>query len=176
MYRVSQARNALPTIAPYVISAGDILGLSVLQDLKLFDDILVQPDGNVTLPLVNSVRAAGLTLAQFRAEVASKFDLGPRYVLVMLKQSSNPRVVVAGQVKMPGQYPMTDKLTLPNLVTQAGGLTDLADNGVVVLRPSKYVGGGPGAESTMVIAMDFVDVQKGVKQFELMSGDVIYFN
>ena len=45
MYRVSQARNALPTIAPYVISAGDILGLSVLQDLKLFDDILVNPMG-----------------------------------------------------------------------------------------------------------------------------------
>ena len=86
----------------------------------------------------------------------------------MLKQSHSPRVAIIGQVSKPGEYPFADKLTLPQLVAQAGGLTDLADNMAVVFG-LRIPGGGfrqvRPRLTHMVIAIDFADVQKGVKSY-----------
>ena len=99
-----------PTVAAsvpkdYVIGPEDILGIKVWEDERISGDVVVLPDGNVSLPLINSIRASGLTLEAFRAaivEAASVFTREAPTVQVQLKQMNSRRVSIMGEVRKPG--------------------------------------------------------------------------
>src|SRR5436853_37661 len=54
----------LPT--EYMIGADDVLSIVFWRDKELTADVTVRPDGMISLPLINDVRAAGITPAQLR--------------------------------------------------------------------------------------------------------------
>ncbi len=62
--------------ADYVIGPDDVLAVLFWREKDLSAEVVVRPDGMITLPLVNDVQAAGLTPDQLRdrvQEAASKF-------------------------------------------------------------------------------------------------------
>lgn len=128
------------SVAPdYLIEAGDKLRVSVYQEPDLSaDPALVDASGNVSLPLVGSLRAAGLTTTQLEGNV--RRVLGERFlrnpqVTVAVTEAVQRTASVEGEVKQPGIYPVAPNDTLLTMLAQARSPTLTAKlNEVLVFR------------------------------------------
>src|SRR6266568_3238067 len=58
----------------YVIGAEDILSISVRKEPDLTKVVPVRPDGKISLPLIDEVKAAGLTPKQLETELTTRFS------------------------------------------------------------------------------------------------------
>lgn len=121
----------------YVIGAADQLSIVFWRDETMSTDVVVRPDGKISLPLINDVDASGLTPEQLRlriTELALKFVQDPA-VSVVVKQINSRQVFIMGNVGKPGPYPLGGSTTVMQLIAMAGGLTEWAkEDGIVVLR------------------------------------------
>ena len=126
---------ALPS--DYTIGPDDILSIVFWRDKEMSSDVVVRPDGRITLPLLNDVQAGGLTPDLLRARIveqASKFYEEPN-VSVVVKQINSRRVYVTGLVMKPGAYPISTPTTVLQLLSVAGGVTEFADTkNIMVMR------------------------------------------
>jgi polysaccharide export outer membrane protein len=84
----------------YVIGADDVLLVSVWKEPDLTMTLPVRPDGNISLPLLNDVTAAGLSPTQLAASISEKlkkYVADPR-VTVIVTQINSQKVYVTGEV------------------------------------------------------------------------------
>jgi polysaccharide export outer membrane protein len=112
----------------YVIGTDDVLAIVFWELPSHSAEVVVRPDGKITLPLLNDVAAAGLTPDQLRASIttaAAKFIREPA-VSVIVKTINSRKVFVSGQVARPGTYALTSPTTVLQLLALAGGPTDFA--------------------------------------------------
>jgi polysaccharide export outer membrane protein len=133
----SAARQAVaaPTVtsgvkppADYVIGIADDLEIVYWQEKNMSAAVTVRPDGNISLPLLNDIPAAGLTPEALRQQVAtaaSKFVEDP-VVSVVVKAINSRKVYVMGQVAKPGPYPLMDSTSVLQMLATAGGLNEYA--------------------------------------------------
>jgi polysaccharide biosynthesis/export protein len=142
--RIAQASPAAPAVpegvplpADFVIGAEDGLGVLFWHEPEMSGDVVVRPDGLITLPLIGDIRAAGLkpeTLRQEIQKAASRY-LTEVNVMVVVRQINSRRVFITGEVAKPGAYPLTGPRTVMQLIALAGGLNEYADsNGITVMR------------------------------------------
>lgn len=129
--------DAVPPPADYVIGPDDVLGIVFWELPNHGGDVIVRPDGKITLPLLNDVQAAGLTPEQLREAIAKasvEFIRDPT-VSVVVKQINSRKVFVTGQVNKPGTYPLTSPTTVLQVLALAGGVGDFAKKDkIVVMR------------------------------------------
>ena len=137
---VQPARPAAVGIEPppgYLLGADDILNVVFWREKEMSADVVVRPDGRITLPLISDVQASGLTPEQLRARIheqASKYIEDPS-VTVVVKQINSRRVFVTGLVGKPGAYPLSNPTTVLQLLSMAGGVSEFADyKKIIVLR------------------------------------------
>lgn len=120
----------------YRIGAQDLLEISVFGVEDLTQEVRVNSNGQISLPLIGGVMAGGKTIPELETLVAEKLSEGylqnPQ-VSVFVKEFTSQQVTVSGTVKKPGIYPITGKTTLLQALAMAEGLTELADLGGVVL-------------------------------------------
>ena len=66
----SRGRHPLPDPEPqpYVLKSGDVIAIRFWGNSDLDEEVLVRPDGRVSLPFVDEVDAAGLTLTELDQE------------------------------------------------------------------------------------------------------------
>jgi polysaccharide export outer membrane protein len=132
---VAQAPESCP--AEYVIGQEDVLEIAVWNNAAITRTVPVRPDGKISLPLLDDVQAAGLTVMQLRERIAAALV---RYiptpsVSVIVREVHSFKVTVIGQVKLPGRYELKDRATVLDLLAMAGGLTEYAARDrIVVLR------------------------------------------
>lgn len=118
-----------PPAGPYRIGAGDILGVRVWKNQELSVEVPVRPDGMISVPLVNDVKAADLTTEELKQEIATKlseFITNPDVTVVVLRADSK-RVFVLGEVMRPGPVPLASQLFVLDAISAAGGFTPFAD-------------------------------------------------
>jgi polysaccharide export outer membrane protein len=123
------ASTGMPIASDYVIGPDDVLSIVFWRDADMTQEVTVRPDGNITLPLMGDVKAVGLRPAELRdviAKSASKFIEDPN-VTVVVKQINSRNVFITGGVTRPGPYPVSGQMTVLQLITVAGGLTEFAD-------------------------------------------------
>jgi polysaccharide export outer membrane protein len=131
---------AAPPLPPdYVIGPEDVLSVVFWRDKDLSGDVIVRPDGNITLPVLNDIRAAGLTPAELQQRIlaaASHYFEDPA-ATVVVKEIKSRKVFITGQVQKPGPYPLVAPMTVVQLIAIAGGLQDFAkgDRIVILRRP-----------------------------------------
>jgi polysaccharide export outer membrane protein len=125
--------------ADYLIGPSDLLRLTVFQVPELsFNEIRVDASGNIQLPLIGSVRAAGQTPDQLSRQLEN--SLGARYlrnprISLTVAESSAQKVTVDGAVAKPGVYKMQGRTTLLQAVAMAEGPTNTAQiRSVAVFR------------------------------------------
>lgn len=123
--------------AGYLIGAGDVLTVVFWRDKEMSAEVVVRPDGKISLPLVNDVQAAGYTPEQLRLaleKAAEQFVAEPN-ATVVVKEINSRKVYITGNVAKPGTYPLADDMTVLQLIAVAGGLLEYADSkGIVVMR------------------------------------------
>ena len=110
---------------PYIIGAGDILGIQVWHRPELSEpSIIVGPDGVINIPRVGSVDVANKTREQaldaIKVEMAKLFD--DPDVTLTIKEYNNNKVFVLGQVAQPGVIHFPGQATLLEAITRAGGI------------------------------------------------------
>ena len=113
----------------YVIGTDDVLSVVFWRDKDLSSDVMVRPDGKISLLLLNDVHAGGLTVEQLRVaitEAASKYVEDPT-VAVIVKQINSRKVFITGEVSKPGHYPLGGPTTVLQLIAQAGGVLEYAN-------------------------------------------------
>jgi polysaccharide export outer membrane protein len=135
------ARPAAPSssvaeMLDYRIGVGDVLAVLFWRDKDLSAEVVVRPDGIITLPVLNEVEAVGLTTEELRervAEKALKFVAQPPVVSVVVRQIHSRSVYITGRVLRPGTYPLNGPLTVVQLIATAGGLTEYAKASKIVI-------------------------------------------
>lgn len=117
----------------YRLVPGDVVHILVLNDQTLSGEQIVGPDGFIRLPLVGSIKAAGLTLDELTEKLRqslARFIRNPR-LAVTLKQfpASARRIYVLGEVRNPGAYQLPPGInsTIFDAIALAGGFTENAD-------------------------------------------------
>ena len=166
---VTGATAALPP--GYTIGAEDVLGVLFWREKDISGDVIVRPDGKITLPLLNDVQAAGLTTDELRTALtaaAAKYVEDPN-VTVVVRQINSRRVFITGQINKPGPYPLSPGLTVMQLIAIAGGLTEFADSkNILIMRTEN---GKP-----LAIRFNYKEVldRKRLQQnIELKAGDTV---
>ena len=125
-------------VSDYRIGPQDLIDVSVFQVPDLTRSLRVNSFGQISLPLIGSLQAGGMTVQELEASIAShlseKFLQNPQ-VTVFIKEYASQRVTVEGAVTKPGIFPLTGRTTLLQCIAVSGGFLPLADlKGVVVFR------------------------------------------
>jgi len=131
---------------PFVLGPLDKIDVAVFGVTELTKVVQIDGEGQVVLPLIGAVAAAGRTPAELAADIASR--LRGRYVrnpdVSVTLDTSGQTITVDGAVTRPGMYPVLNRMSLMRAVASGGGLTDFADtNYVVIFREvdgKKYAG------------------------------------
>jgi polysaccharide export outer membrane protein len=121
----------------YVIGPADVLTITVWKEPTLSGNILVRPDGMVSLALLGDVRASGLTPPQLADQISTKLKkyIQDPNVSVVVAQIHSKVVYMLGEVVKRGPVDMTPGMTFLEALSSAGGLTDFANkNKIYILR------------------------------------------
>lgn len=121
-----------------LIGAGDEVHIQVFDTPELEQHSRVTDRGTVDLILGGPVEIGGLTpdaaaRAIEQVLVDKKFMNAP-HVIVTVEQYATEKVSVLGQVKAPGSYPIATPRSIIDVLSMAGGLTDLADRRITIER------------------------------------------
>ncbi len=179
----------------YRIQTGDVLQMEVLEDPSLNRSLLVLPDGNVSLPLVGTVRASGKSIDSLRSTISSalapNFASAPTVFLTVGQlnpvtqavnnaaaqaAAANVRpygtvgVYAVGEVNTPGRLDVETGTTLLQFLAETGGLTRFAATKRIQLRRADKKTG-----TETVYKFNYKAVQNGATApvIVLREGDVI---
>jgi polysaccharide export outer membrane protein len=174
---------AAQSAGDYVIGAQDVLAITVFDQADLGGKYAVELDGSFSFPLVGRVKAGGMTIREFEAELKRRLSDGffknPQ-LTVAIEQYRSQRVFVVGEVRAPGAYSLTGDMTLIEALAKAGSTTQSASDEVVVVR------GGRGAEQPVTpdapgdretVRVNLKNLQSGIgtaQNVDLRDGDTIY--
>jgi len=153
----------------FLIGPDDVLSIVFWHDKDMTTQVTVRPDGNITLPLLNDVRAAGLTPVDLRARLiaeSKRYFENPN-VTVIVNQINSLKVFITGQIVKPGAYALTAPTTVLQLISMAGGLKDFADSRRITIVRRE------GAHSVRFV-FNYKDVGRNLHQnIDLKPGDTV---
>jgi polysaccharide export outer membrane protein len=125
---VEPIAKPVPSDPKYVIVAGDEVIVNVWGDSNLSRTVSVRPDGNISLPLLDDIKASGLTPMQLGAEIASRLKkfVSDAQVTIIMSRTTDQRIFILGEVPRTGAYPLLPKMTVLEAISSAGGFTAFA--------------------------------------------------
>lgn len=165
------AAPALTLPKDYVIGVEDVLNVVFWNAKELSAEVLVRPDGKISLPILNDVPAAGMTpeqLAESIAKIGTKFvrDSG---ATVIVKAVLSRKVYVVGEVAKPGPFQLGNEMNVIQAIGEAGGFLETAKKGDVVIVRNEN-----GKERRYKFNYNDVVRGKNVEQnIRLLPGDTI---
>jgi polysaccharide biosynthesis/export protein len=125
----------------YILSANDQVAVEVFGEDDLRTNGRLNPEGNLSVPLLGSIHLAGLTVTQAASKLTELYGrdylVSPK-VNVMLLGYARRRFSILGQVSRPGSYEMPESspggIDLLEAIAMAGGYTRIAAPERVTVR------------------------------------------
>jgi len=119
--------------AGYVLSPNDQVAVEVFGEDDLRANGRLNPEGNLSVPLLGSIHLAGLTLTQAASKLTELYGrdylVNPKINVALLSYAKR-RFSILGQVNRPGNYEMPDSspsgIDLLEAIAMAGGYTRIA--------------------------------------------------
>jgi polysaccharide biosynthesis/export protein len=137
--RLPGEQQAPVAAGDYRIGPEDLLHIIVWKNDPMSRIVLVRPDGHISLPLLNDIKAAGLTPMQLRdilVKSLAEYMPSPE-VSVIVNDIRSFKVSVIGEVIRPGRYELKSATTALDVLAAAGGFSSFANRTkIVVLRPT----------------------------------------
>jgi polysaccharide export outer membrane protein len=157
-------------IGPYLLAADDVLTITVVNFPNLSQQIVVPPDGKISVPLLKSIDVTGKTTSEVRAILAEgwkKYVINPS-VTVSLAQKRKDNILVYGYVVKPGTGDFRPGMRILEAIAQMGGPLPLqADMSKVTVTHRN------GAKQTLDLSNP--ETKGGTPaDIPLQIGDVIY--
>lgn len=177
---------SLQTLAAYTFQPGDVISFSVWDDSKMDRQLLIAPDGRISIPIIGQVKASGRTATQLEEILSVR--LKPNYkskpivsiALIRVKpdepdlpkqaeEEDLPQIFVTGEVRRAGGFNLNKPTTVLGAIALAGGLDIYAaKRRIKIIRRKR-------AEE-VVIPFDYLAVTSGRDPWSnilLRDGDVI---
>jgi polysaccharide export outer membrane protein len=161
------------------LKPGDSLSISVMQDSKLDRNVVIDPSGQIAMPLAGHIRADGLTPQALeniiKNRLRSNYKDESLDVTVALTNAGvpeddlKPKVFITGEILRPGSYVVRQKTTLMQAIALAGGLGPFAAKRRIMVRRR----GGPGEDIFMFDYRAYEAGQDLEGNITLHAGDVI---
>ena len=169
----------------YTVRPGDILKLEIVEDPTLNRDLLVAPDGRISLPQAGTLKVSGLSVEAIGAAIAGKlaasFTTAPT-VTVSLQQvaarvpgvaatAATTDIYVLGEANKSGKLALAPRTTLLQAFAEMGGFTKFAATKRIQLRRTDPKTGAP-----VIYTVDYQAIEAGQSiqgNMVLRDGDVI---
>jgi polysaccharide export outer membrane protein len=119
----------------YKIQPGDAIEVQYRYTPEFNAKAIVQPDGQVSLPIAGTVRVGALTVDEARAAIAAKAGerLRDPELILLLTDFVKPSFTVTGEVGRPGRYDLRGKISAIDAIAIGGGLRTSAKHSQVIL-------------------------------------------
>lgn len=116
-------RSSVRLQKEYLLFEGDQIEVSVWRVPEVSRTVVIRPDGNISLPLVQDMKAAGRTPRELAADLRQALSrrlLDPEVNVIALTVRQ-PTVYVLGDVRAPGAFPLRGAVTAAQALAAAGG-------------------------------------------------------
>lgn len=154
----------------YRLGPEDQIRVSVWENPQLTLDLVVRPDGKISMPLIQDVMAEGKTAVELATHIQQKLSafIKDPQVSVIVLQVNAPKFYVIGSVVRPGTYPLRGETSVLQALSLAGGFTQFASP-----RSIKLIRNTNGKQE--VRKLNYYDVidKGGEGNYLLKSGDTI---
>lgn len=168
----------------FALRPGDTIDILVLEDSSLNRQILIRPDGRISLPIAGSVVAAGRTPEELESEIsralARDFVQPPSVTVSLARLGDAPLdeargpdgrlgVFVIGQVSRQGRINARPPVDLLRAIALAGGLNAFAASKRIQVRRRSD-------DAETLLLFNFDNVESGLVpagSFDLLDGDVV---
>ena len=169
----SASTTTVQNASAMLIGGGDLLQVTVYG--TDFDrQVRVSDGGEISLPLLGTIKVAGLTIQQAEQLVSRKLEdkgfFNNPQVSILDREYATQGISVLGEVQKPGIYPLVGARTLFDAISAAGGTTDKAGNSVTITHrnhpdtpesvPLSYVGESSVLSNVHLLPGDTVVVSK----------------
>ncbi len=165
-----------PPAEGFLLGPEDVLEVVVWKNQDLSKQIVIRPDGKVSLPLIGDLPAAGLTADQLAEEIEERykaFKENPA-VSVNVIEVNSYYVFVVGEVTSPGKLSMKSYTTILQAISLAGGFTQFASQNDIRIIRNVLNGEGKIKELRIPIRYDDLVSDDGAAyNVTLQSGDTI---
>jgi polysaccharide export outer membrane protein len=156
----------------YIVGPKDLLEIKVFNVPELNITVRVSEDGTITLPLLGNIKVEGFNrdqLEQNLVKLLEKKYLKNPQVTVFIKEYQSKIVSIIGAVKKPGNFELLGKMTLLELISVSGGLTEKHSDTIVIIRKYKN-----GKSNSILVNLDELMVKGNPKyNLPLQPGDII---
>jgi polysaccharide export outer membrane protein len=154
----------------YRMGPEDVLRISVWENKELTLDLVVRPDGKVSMPLIQDVVAEGRTAMELANTIHDRlltFVKEPQVSVIVL-QVNAPKYFVMGNVVKPGTYSLRSDTSILQALALAGGFTQFASP-----RGIKLIRNLGGKQEVRKVNYNKIIDDDGEGNYLLMSGDTI---
>jgi polysaccharide biosynthesis/export protein len=157
------ANQTVGPVPGYALGSQDVVAVRV-QDIDEYNaqnlpPVRIDGEGNIRLPLIGRVHAAGLSVGQLESHVHDRLSriMNDPDVSVTVTEFGSRPVSVLGAVRNPGVHQISGNKTLYEVLSLAGGLSPDAGNGIEVTRhasagPLPLAGAIPDASGQYLVA------------------------
>ncbi|MGK7877660.1 MAG: polysaccharide biosynthesis/export family protein [Xenococcaceae cyanobacterium] len=124
----------------YRLDFGDGIGITVQRFPEFNFSGVIDPEGNVVMPILGRISLVGLSLDEVEAKI--RYELSRRYlqnepeVIAVLVGPRPVQITVLGEVVRPGFYTLAPGSELTAVLSSAGGSTTTADLRSIIVRRS----------------------------------------
>ena len=146
------AQDASERVTQSRVSTGDVIILHFLRERTLSDSVVVDARGNAVFPKLGVINVARFTIGELQDSLLGRYAeylRQPEMQVMVLR-----RVVVNGEVRMPGVYHIDASSTVRDVIARAGGPTEAANRkNVKIIRDGQQIS-ARGWDQDVTNAMD----------------------
>lgn len=159
------------TFAAYRVGAPDVLQVSVLPEPVIEREVVVRPDGMISMDLIGDVPAAGRTVDEIAADVERRISRFKRDAVatVALSEARSTGVTVFGEVRSPASFPLEKETRVAEAIGRVGGETLFARVGRI-----RVVRSGGGETAVYDVNLNAIRAGDLSTNIQLVSGDIVY--
>ncbi len=158
----------------YRLGAGDVVKITVYDNPDLATETEISKDGKISFPLIHEVKLGGLTRREAEQAISEQLGAGGfvpnANVNLMISQYRSQQVAVMGEVNKPGTYPISQAMSVTDMIATAGGITQKGSNVITVIKRDRN-GSATRREIDVNNLLASGDLSKNVL---VGNGDIVY--
>lgn len=124
----------------YHIGPEDVLGIVVWKERELSGNVVVRPDGMITVPLIGELQVNNLTPREVEIKLKEQYIklVNNPVVTVTIQAVRSKKYFIQGNVGRSGVFALVVPVTVLQALTMAGGPTEFANKKkIIIMRGDK---------------------------------------
>jgi polysaccharide export outer membrane protein len=159
--------------AAYRVGAPDMLAVTIFPDPVIRNQVVVRPDGMISVELIGDVPAGGRTVEEIAADVENRIARYKRdaKATVAVDGAQSTAITVLGEVRTQQSFPLQKETRVAEAIGQVGGVSGWGFASTRNIRVIRSEGGETG-----VYTVDLSAIQKGDLRTNivLVRGDIVF--